>query len=588
MEKPGPAYLGDDDYVFVSYAHSNASTVYGELTRLQSEGMKIWYDEGISPGSRWTQEIADAIERCKVFIAFVSADFVGSENCVNEVEFAVSKGKRIIQVYLEPTTLPSGLELSLSGRQAILKYSLAASTYETQFANLISDFLQDSSAGVQPRIPQQSVSRRKTNILAGIVVVALLATGIFVINQDRESTVDFPDRRPAIAVLPFENLTESEENKYFAEGLADDLIVRLGAWQSLPVVARASSFDPSLGDNAKEIGGKLDARYLVQGSLRDVGDELKLSIHVVDSSSGRNVWSQEFREPIGRAFEMQQSIAESIVGEINPALLTLESNRAARANAANIDAWTSAMRGWWHLNTETREGLEESRQWFSRAIELDATWGWPHAALGLSYFRAVINGWAENPRQAVGLLIREAGAAVQLDPQDSFAHHALGHAYAIQGQIDLALSALERGVELGPHNAMANSCYGMQLASANRGDEAIPYADHAMAISPNDPWQHRFALVRARGHFANAQYAEAEDWSLRSLQLRPGTGAFLHSVASPALAGEIERATQRVDEARERSTIAPLGAIQAGFAAQTHAEYLSRLIEGLRLAGFSD
>ena len=96
MEKPGPAYLGDDDYVFVSYSHSNADTVYVELTRLQREGMKIWYDEGISPGSRWTQEIADAIERCKVFVAFVSIDFISSENCVNEAEFAVSKGKRII------------------------------------------------------------------------------------------------------------------------------------------------------------------------------------------------------------------------------------------------------------------------------------------------------------------------------------------------------------------------------------------------------------------------------------------------------------------------------------------------------------
>ena len=259
MDKPSPAYLGDDDYVFVSYAHSNASTVYGELIRLQSEGINIWYDEGISPGSRWTQEIADAIERCKVFVAFVSIDFISSENCVNEAEFAVSKGKRIVQVYLEPTTLPSGLELSFSGRQALLKYSLAASTYETQLVNLLMEYLQDTPAGVQPRIPEQSVPRRKTNVLAGIVVVALLASAIFVINRDRESTVDYPDRRPAIAVLPFENLTESDENKYFAEGLADDLIVRLGAWRSLPVVARASSFDPSLGNNAQEIGDKLDA-----------------------------------------------------------------------------------------------------------------------------------------------------------------------------------------------------------------------------------------------------------------------------------------------------------------------------------------
>jgi len=182
------------------------------------------------------------------------------------------------------------------------------------------------------------------------------------------------------------------------------------------------------------------------------------------------------------------------------------------------------------------------------------------------------------------MLIQSANKAVQLDAQDAFAHHALGHAYAMQGQIDQSLSALERGVELSPNDPMANGCYAMQLAASARSAEAIEVIDHAMAISPDDPWQHRFALVRARAHFAATEYPSSEEWALRSLQLRPTSGAFLHSVAAPALGDGLDRAKQRVLDARQ--PLPPLAGIEQGFKRSTDLDYVNRLLEGLKRAGF--
>jgi tetratricopeptide (TPR) repeat protein len=189
-------------------------------------------------------------------------------------------------------------------------------------------------------------------------------------------------------------------------------------------------------------------------------------------------------------------------------------------------------------------------------------------------------------RASVGQLIQAADKAVQLDAQDAFAHHALGHAYAMQGQIEPSLEALARGVELAPNDPMANGCYAMQLAASARAAEALEVIGRVMAISPEDPWQHRFTLVRARAHFVNAEYPDSEEWAMRSLQLRPTQGAFLHSVAAPAMGDGLERAKERTEQGRARQPLPPLAGIRKSFLRATDPEYVDRLVEGLRRAGF--
>lgn len=581
--RPFEAYRGGEPYVFVSYAHADAATVYPDLSFLKEAGFNIWYDEGISPGSRWTSELADAIENCALFVAFLSPSAVASENCTNEIEFAVSRKRPLLVVHTAATEIPAGLELSLGGRQALLRYDLEASVYRSRLRDAVEKLIDGEDPHlVRSRNTPESAQRRPMFLALAVVFVAGLVYLATVFDRQTPDS----DLRLAIAVRPFTTEIVGPDSGFFAEGIADDLVMRLGQWRTLPVISRGSSFAADLPANPVEAGVALNARFLVEGSVRSDSERIKLAVYLTDAANGRSVWSKEYEYGLDEAIARQAEIADAIVAEINPALISAEARRAVRADPVNLDAWSAAMRGWWHLNTETKEGLTEAQGWFTQAAELDPSWSWPHSALALSAYRSIINDWSADMRASVGSLVGSANKAVQLDPRDAFAHHALGHAYAIQGQIDQSIDALERGIELAPNDPMANGCYAMQLAASAQSAKALEFVGYAMAISPDDPWQHRFALVRARAHFAAADYADSEQWALRSLQLQPNPGAFLHSVAAPAMGDGLERAQQRTEEALAMQPLPPLAGIEQGFKRSTDPDYVARLLEGLRRAGF--
>lgn len=137
MERPFPAYSGPEPYVFVCYAHEDAELVYPEILRLRESGFRIWYDEGIPPGLEWSQQLADHIEGCAVFLFFVTPRSVEREHCRREVNFALEQQCSILAVHLEPTEVPSAIKLSLSNRQAVLRYELSSARYQQKLDTAI-------------------------------------------------------------------------------------------------------------------------------------------------------------------------------------------------------------------------------------------------------------------------------------------------------------------------------------------------------------------------------------------------------------------------------------------------------------------
>ena len=115
MDRPFPAYKGDEPYVFASYAHKDDLFIYPELTRLNNQGINIWYDEGIEAGTEWREELAGAIRTASLFLYFVTPKSVQSETCRKEVNFAVDQHIPVIAIHVEPTELPDGLSLTPGG-----------------------------------------------------------------------------------------------------------------------------------------------------------------------------------------------------------------------------------------------------------------------------------------------------------------------------------------------------------------------------------------------------------------------------------------------------------------------------------------
>ena len=137
---PFPAYRGNEAYIFISYAHVDAQPVYKEITKFYRQGYHVWYDEGISPGNEWTDEIAEALAKCALFVVFFTQRSADSRNVQNEINFAINKNIPFLAIHLEPTVLSPGIELRIGTKQAILKYNMSEEEYHykytTAFARL--------------------------------------------------------------------------------------------------------------------------------------------------------------------------------------------------------------------------------------------------------------------------------------------------------------------------------------------------------------------------------------------------------------------------------------------------------------------
>lgn len=130
---PYPAYRGSEPYLFVSYAHADSEKVFAEIKRFNEAGFNVWYDEGIAPGNEWTDEIADALERCSVFVVMLTPTSAPRENVLNEINFALDEKKPFLAIHLEETELRSGLRLRIGTKQAILKYNMTDEEYEYKY-----------------------------------------------------------------------------------------------------------------------------------------------------------------------------------------------------------------------------------------------------------------------------------------------------------------------------------------------------------------------------------------------------------------------------------------------------------------------
>ncbi len=137
---PYPAYRGDGPYVFVSYAHDDKDRVFQEIRRFNEAGFHVWYDEGISPGNEWSDEIAEALAKCTVFVVILTPTSAPREAVLNEISFALDEGKPLLAIHLEETVLPPGLRLRISRKQAILKYNMTDEEYEYKYIEAFTRF----------------------------------------------------------------------------------------------------------------------------------------------------------------------------------------------------------------------------------------------------------------------------------------------------------------------------------------------------------------------------------------------------------------------------------------------------------------
>jgi adenylate cyclase len=402
-------------------------------------------------------------------------------------------------------------------------------------------------------------------------------------------TVPGFEGRPAIAVLPFDNLSGDPDQEYFADGIAEDLITRLSAWRSFPVIARNSSFTyKGRPVDVTQVSRELGVRYVVEGSVRRSEGRVRIAAQLIDATTGAHVWAERYDREVNDIFAVQDEITDAIVASMHPQLEHYESERAVRQEPQSLGAWELAQRGWWHLNRFTKEDSRKALSFIGRAIESDPNFGWAYFALAMTHYTEIFFSWADDAAESIAEIIQAARKAISLDDKDPFAQFALSLGYSLTGQRDKTIDAGKLAVQLAPSSSFAQYSFGVILAMTGRPEEGIARIEKAMRLSPRDPFMWDFLACVAIAHFAAGRYQDAIRWARRSLQRKPDYAFPLDILAASLVhLGRVEEARSVVEELLRGTpdhSIATLGLVFG----TADADLLERLINGLRKAGLPE
>ncbi len=400
---------------------------------------------------------------------------------------------------------------------------------------------------------------------------------------------------PAIAVLPFTNLSDDPEQEYFADGIAEDLITRLSGWRVFPVIARNSSFTyKGRAVDVKQVGRELGVRYVVEGSVRKAGGHLRMTAQLIDAISGAHIWARNYDRKLEDVFAIQDEISTAIAAAMGISLLT-EEQAISRRRSRDLSAYDLWMRGNWTHNLGRREGNmslrnAEARALFEEAIELDPGYAIAYASLA-DTFRWDSFIPAKDRLGSLEKAEKAARKALLLDPQLAYAHLTLAQIHQVRREKGEMLVAARRAVELDPSLSDAYKQLGFCLAEAGEPEEAIEVLDRGIRLSPSDPWLSESLRAKSRAYFAAGKYGDAIDWAKRSIRQKPISGDlnWLDLAAAQAHMGLLEEAGASLAKAEqyatERGTTFALSQYQRSLF-YIDEDFNRRWFDALRSAGF--
>jgi TolB-like protein/Flp pilus assembly protein TadD len=375
------------------------------------------------------------------------------------------------------------------------------------------------------------------------------------------------------------------EQDYFIDGVAEEIITALSRVRWFFVIARHSTFAyRNRGMDPKDIARELGVRYVLTGSVRRAGEQVRVSAQLIDGSSGKNVWARSYDRALSDIFAVQDEITQTIVGAIEPELSRAERERARVKTRDNLDAWSVYQRGMFHLYRCTRADLIEARRLFRQAIAVDPELGPAYSGEAEACYYEVVYGFAvsndKNREDAIG----PARHAVTLDGDDAGAHCTFGRIRYLRREYPPAISELEIALQLNPSLALGHYGLGAALVFSGRSAPAVAHLEAAIRLSPHDPNMGSFLVRIADARYFMADYEGAISFAHKALG-QPNFQWSRYAVLIAAL-GQLGRHDEAQHYLQEVSRERPDFSI--AFVRRTHLygeqEIMDRFCEGMRKA----
>ncbi len=372
------------------------------------------------------------------------------------------------------------------------------------------------------------------------------------ISVDAASALPSFESRPAIAVLPFDNLSTDPEQEYFADGLAEDLITRLSLWRSFPVIARNSSFGfKGKAVDIKKVSADLAVRYLVQGSVRKSGNQARISAQLIDATTGHHLWAKSYDRELTDVFQVQDEISEAIAVSVVGDLERAERARVQRRAPESLEAWGLYQRALPLIYNFTCEDCAEARSLLERSVALDSHFSSAMARLAEVGVWEVLYEWTDDPETTLNNAVATARRAVALDSQDAQAHVDLSFALMTAGDGRGALEESRQAVELNPSMpfALAVHAYHQHIAGYSP-EESIAFVQRAIRLSPHDPVEWLFYDVLSGAYLNAGRFVEGLEAGRRLIALSPNYyWGYLWSAMNAVGLDQVEEARNLVLEA---------------------------------------
>lgn len=325
----------------------------------------------------------------------------------------------------------------------------------------------------------------RTVFAAVVVCLPIAALGYYFLANGtldaQNTTAETPGIVRSVAVLPLKNLTGNDENEYLSDGVTDSIITELSRVSELRVVSRGSTFafkDKEI--DPRELGRKLNVNALLEGSIQKKGELLSASMRLISTSDGRVLWvSREFERPANSAYELQALISRNIA----IALKTEFADADRTQNTQNADAYHAYLKGRFHWNKRTANGIKKSIEFYEQAIAFDPNYSLAYSGLAESYVQGI---W-HVPFDGNEVLPKAEAAslkAIELDESSSEAHTALAGVYSLKWNWVAAGGELRRAIELNPRNARAHHVQAFYFMLIGRYDESILSIEKALELDP--------------------------------------------------------------------------------------------------------
>ena len=348
--------------------------------------------------------------------------------------------------------------------------------------------------------------------------------------------------KPSIAVLPFANLSGDPEQEYFADGIVEDIITELSRYSELFVIARNSTFTyKGRAVKVQDVRRDLGVHYVVEGSVRRSGNRVRLTVQLIDATTGNHVWAERYDRDFVDLFDLQDELTRAIVATLPGRLGAAEAERLRRKPPSDMAAFDYLLAGKIHHHRATPEDNDEALRLLDKAIALDPQFAQAYAWKACTLGQAAERGFRDPPEKFLMLAWEEINKAVALDENDVECHRLLCEVCIETRQLDQAVMHNERALAMNPNDPRLVAQKGEVLTWLGQPAEAVEWLKTAMRLDPHGAPARAHLLGRAL--FGARQYAEALEAFRRIRSPRPGHLAFMAACAAQL---------DRDDEARER------------------------------------